>query len=249
MEIEFKQSFIEKWNRYFSNSELPISFYYTDDIDADAITAAKSEQRCLMSHLNKVRDGASIYFEANTIGCTGGKRYLGFSHKLRPNFDYFLSCGIEGELEGERYKKSPQIVHEVIKFQPPFESPGKYIVFKRWDNLNELDEPMVVIFFAHPDVLSGLFTLAGFEEVRADAVIVPFSSGCGSVVYHPYKEAHSENPRAVLGMFDVSARPFVPDNDLTFSIPMRKFIEMVNNMDESFLVTDSWLKIKQRIIK
>jgi hypothetical protein len=34
------------------------------------------------------------------------------------------------------------------------------IVFKRWDTLDEADSPEVVIFFAPPDVISGLFTLA-----------------------------------------------------------------------------------------
>lgn len=27
-----------------------------------------------------------------------------------PNFEYFLSCGIPGKLEGERYKKTPELV-------------------------------------------------------------------------------------------------------------------------------------------
>ena len=31
--------------------------------------------------------------------------YLGFSEKVRPNFEFFLSCGIQGKFEGERYKK------------------------------------------------------------------------------------------------------------------------------------------------
>jgi len=29
-----------------------------------------------------------------------------------PHFEYFLSCGIPGKLEGERYKKSPELVKE-----------------------------------------------------------------------------------------------------------------------------------------
>jgi hypothetical protein len=48
-------------------------------------------------------------------------------------------------------------------------------------------------------------------------------------------------------MFDVSARPFVPGDVLTFSAPMNKFSRMVENMEESFLVTDSWKKVQERI--
>jgi hypothetical protein len=48
-------------------------------------------------------------------------------------------------------------------------------------------------------------------------------------------------------MFDISARPFVDKYELSFSVPMKKLETMVNNMDESFLITGSWGKIKKRI--
>ncbi len=60
-------------------------------------------------------------------------------------------------------------------------------------------------------------------------------------------EAKKERPKAVLGMFDVSARPFVPEGLLTFAVPMKKFAGMVADMDESFLITPSWKKIEKRI--
>ena len=50
---------------------------------------------------------------------------------------------------------------------------------------------------------------------------------------YPYQEKDQSRPRGVLGMFDVSARPFVPDNKLTFAVPLNKFMSMVNNMEES----------------
>jgi hypothetical protein len=34
---------------------------------------------------------------------------------------------------------------------------------------------------------------------------------------------------------------------LTFSVPMQKFERMVANMDESFLITESWNKVKGRM--
>jgi hypothetical protein len=43
---------------------------------------------------------------------------------------------------------------------------AKYIVFKRWDKLETKDNPEVVIFYARPDVLAGLYTLASFDEVQ-----------------------------------------------------------------------------------
>jgi len=48
-------------------------------------------------------------------------------------------------------------------------------------------------------------------------------------------------------MFDVSARPCVPENVLTFAVPMNKFVRMIDDMEESFLITASWAKVNQRI--
>ena len=107
--------------------------------------------------------------------------------------------------------------------------------------------PGVVIFFATPDVLSGLFTLAGFDETRIEAVIAPFGAGCATIAQYPYLQGQMENPRAVLGLFDVSARPFVDEDVLTFAVPIGKFERMVGNMDESFLITGSWAKVRRRI--
>ena len=63
----------------------------------------------------------------------------------------------------------------------------------------------------------------------------------------PMDELASRHPHAVLGMFDVTARPWVSQDELTLSIPFPKFVSMVAYMDESFLITESWRKVKSRI--
>ena len=50
-------------------------------------------------------------------------------------------------------------------------------------------------------------------------------------------EGKTDRPRAILGMFDVSARPYVPADTLSFAVPMAKFQRMIDNMEESFLTT------------
>jgi uncharacterized protein (DUF169 family) len=248
MDIQIRDDFIAKWKKYFKSAELPIAYYYTDTAERALMPKlAKVLHRCVIADIMGVRKGKTLVLDNDAIGCAGGKRYLGFSQDLRPGFEFFLSCGIPGKMEGERYKKSPEIVKELLKNAKTFVAPKKYIVFKRWDELTETDSPDAVVFFAPPDVLSGLFTLAGFEESDANGVISPFSAGCGSIVGYPMLEAAAKRPRAVLGMFDVSARPFVPEGILTFSVPMKKFLRMVADMDESFLITPSWAKVKKRI--
>jgi hypothetical protein len=104
----------------------------------------------------------------------------------------------------------------------------------------------VVIFFAKPDVLSALFTLANFDELE-NKVYTPFGAGCSSIVQNPYLEKEKDSPRCVIGMFDISARPFVEKDVLTFAAPMKKFLTMVANIDESFLITRSWERVQKRI--
>ena len=247
MDAGLKERFIKNWNKYFPGADLPIGFYYTEVKYLQSMPKTPKGHRCILCDLAKVRNGKTLCFDVSSIGCGGGQRYLGFAEMKMPNFNYFLSYGIPGKLEGERYKKSPELVREHMKHQTPFEAPAKYMVFKRWDNMDYIDEPIVIIFFATPDVLSGLFTLASFDEAQPQSVIAPFGAGCATIVDHPYKELQSGQPRAVLGMFDVSARPYVPPGMLTFAIPWPKFIRMVNNMEESFLITKSWSKIKNRM--
>ncbi|MEG0499467.1 MAG: DUF169 domain-containing protein, partial [Alistipes sp.] len=111
----------------------------------------------------------------------------------------------------------------------------------------ETDRPDGVIFFAEPDVLSGLFTLANFNCRRTDAVITPFGAGCTSIFYHVYREQVEGTNRAILGMFDPSARKCVKSNLLSFAFPYNKFTEVMDYMEESFLSTRSWEIVRRRI--
>jgi len=123
------------------------------------------------------------------------------------------------------------------------------MVCKGWDKLGAIDQPSAVIFFAPPDVLSGLFALANFDRSDPDGVISPNGSGCSTIVNYPFWEAQTDQPRCVLGMFDVTARPQVPETYLTFTIPFMRFTQMVENMNESFLITTAWENLQARILQ
>jgi hypothetical protein len=128
-----------------------------------------------------------------------------------------------------------------------FKEPGIFIVFKGWDMLDESDEPDVVVFFAKPDVLSGLFTLANFDVGEPNGVFCPFTASCGSIVQYPYLAKGPGCARAVLCMFDVSAQLFVSGDVLSFAVPMNNLIKMIENMPESFLTTRAWSRVQKRI--
>jgi uncharacterized protein (DUF169 family) len=249
MDMLLKNKFLANWDKFVPTADLPFAFYYTNESKSLLAASAPSTRRCLLCDLAKVRSGQSVCFDIDSVGCPGGRRYLGFSQEVMPNFEYFLSTGIPGSLEGERYKKSPDLVKEAMAHAPRFKAPGRFVVFKRWDMLEEFDNPEVVIFYAAPDVLSGLFTLANFDEAEPNAVYTPFAAGCGTIVQYPLMENAAPRPRCVLGMFDVSSRPCVPAGILSFAVPFRKFISMVDHMEESFLITHSWELVRKRIEK
>jgi len=246
MDEERRDRFISEWRKYFGEAEMPIAVYFSDK---RAPKAAPSEGagRCIINMLPLVREGKPLCLSAEDRICGGAKRYLGFADEVgMPHFEYFLSYGIPGKVEGERYKKSPELVRESAKFSPSFKAPKPFIVFKRWDKLASSDTPEVVVFLADQDTIAGLFTLANFDEAEPNAVICPFGSGCSSIVYHPFVELRSSRPRCILGMFDISARPCIGENTLSFAIPFPKFQKMVDNMGESFLTTDSWKALRRR---
>ncbi|TSA25839.1 MAG: hypothetical protein D4R67_09180 [Bacteroidetes bacterium] len=247
MNTKIRDLFLKQWKSYFEDAELPIVFYYTDDPGTIPRAGLSTEWSCIICELNLVRKGKPRAWNVKSLGCGGARRYFGYEKGMRPNFEYFLSTGIPGEMEGERYIRTPEMVKEIMAGMKCIPAGGKYIVFKRFDQVVGSDEVQAVIFFATPDVLSGLFTLANFDCVDGLGVIAPFGSGCSSIVYHPYFENEKKDPKAVLGMFDVSARPCVPKDTLTFSVPIRKFKKMVSYMDQSFLITGSWEVVKKRL--
>jgi hypothetical protein len=66
--------------------------------------------------------------------------------------------------------------------------------------------------------------LAGFDEARSEAIFTPFGAGCSVIVQYHYLEKDSDLPRSVIGMFDISARPYVQEDILSFATPMKKII-------------------------
>jgi hypothetical protein len=70
-------------------------------------------------------------------------------------------------MEGERDKKSSELLLKAVNHMPKMEALGQFITCKGWDKLEECDAPELVAFCATPDILSGLFTVAHFEEAES----------------------------------------------------------------------------------
>ena len=247
MNESLKSGFISRWKKYFPGEQMPVALFYSTELH-NAEPAKKHESHhCIIADITRVFKGQPLAFNVNNIGCGGGLRYCGFADNLRPGFEYFLSCGIEGKMDGERYKKDPETVLELMKSAPKLKATATWLIAKPFEYLEADDYPEVILFFATPDVLAGLFTLANFDRSDLYGVKTPFSAGCGSIIQYPLLENRSENPDCILGMFDSSARPYVLAGLLSFAIPMKRFETLVGYMDDSFLTTGTWKVMEKRI--
>ena len=243
----------ETWKRFEETlglRESPLGIYYTND-KPEGVTPKEGISGCMIGLLQNARKkGKTVYFDKNHFGCPGGGYYMGFLEKARPDIEYFLSCGIPGELEGERYIKTPELARKYFGLMKPRPAPANYCVFKPIESFQQGNvKPEVVAFFAPPDILSGLFTLTNYALETTDAVYTPFGSGCSTILTYPLKEGEKEAPRAVIGMFDVSARPMVEKDTLTIAMSYSVFSKLLENVSDSFLQTESWKKVLHRIEK
>lgn len=242
----------EEWKNFKERvglRESPLGVYYSNE-KPEGVSPKEGISGCIIGLLQRARKrGETVFFDRTHFGCPGGGYYMGFLETPKPNIEYFLSCGIPGEMEGERYIKTPELAREFFKKMKPRPAPAPYCVFKPVEQFREEMKPEVVIFFGTPDILSGLFTLTNYALERSDGVFSPFGSGCSTILTYPLKEAEAAEPRAILGMFDVSARPMVEKEILTLSMPYSIFLKLLENAEGSFLKTESWKKVHQRISK
>lgn len=243
MQQTLRTAFVGRWVRYFGQSVLPAGLWYSDEDRYGAQSHRARGHSCVLSLLRPVWEGRTVVMSADTIGCAGGKRYAGFDGTPRPELADFLSCGVPGKFEGLRLKKRADLVHTQTDYES---ATGRFLVGKRIDTIEADEEPEVVVFLARPDALSALYHLAAFATAEPDAVICPQGAGCAQILHHPRAQAHRAEPRAILGMFDLSARPFVDPAVLSLAVPWVRFEQMANDMDASFLDTPGWRKLRDR---
>jgi uncharacterized protein (DUF169 family) len=257
----------------------PVAILWTEEKPAEAGEFKKGKWGCVMWMLARAAQGKTAVFTEDTYGCWGGGVGLGFGNQYLkfPGglecFYYFLSTGndqwergketagkikdfvtkdfLEDFLEGERYLKSPELVKDFVERMPMMDIPSKHVVFKPLNAVApEEERPEIVIFLAPPDQLSALVILANYGRQGTENVIIPYAAGCQTIGIFPYKEAQSENPRAVVGLTDISARENIRNQlgkDLfSFAFPWKMFLEMEGNVEGSFLQRRTWKVLSRK---
>ena len=254
----------------------PIGIVFTDEKPAKAKQFQEGKWGCTMFMLAAAVKGETAVFDKNTFGCQGGGTGLGFGNQYKnfPGgeacFRYFLSTGNEQWEEGrktaeqvkpylrpeayhhfmhgERYIKSPELVGDFLSNMPMTQIPTEYVVFKPLAEIDrEQEDLQVVVFLGNMDQVSALTVLANYGRAHSENVIFPFAAGCQAIGIHAFREAERDQPRAVLGLTDISARVYlkriIKEDVMSFAIPLALFLEMEANVEGSFLQQDTWQQL------
>jgi len=257
----------------------PVAILWTDKKPEGARQFKPGKWGCVMWLLAAAAKGKTAVFDQDTYGCWGGGVGLGFGNQYLkfPGglqcFHYFLSSGneqwaegrqaaekikpfvggsfLEDFLHGEGYLKSPQLVEQFVEAMPMMEVPAKYVALQPLDAVKaEGKAPEIIVFLAGPDQLFALVILANYHRPGTDNVTIPWAAGCQTIGIFPYREARSQNPRAVVGLTDISARKNLRgqlDGDLfSFAVPWKMFQEMEDNVAGSFLEKRTWNRLIEK---
>ncbi len=241
--------------------EEPMGVYYTDVEPSGGVSPASqkpisrsAEQKgeidwktvfgnfsCVMGIVWRARrKKTAAYFDREHFGCPGGAFYLGFMKPYLMMHPDFISVG-------ERYAESPDAAREFFERIDPCPAPARFCVIKPISLFHEDEQPLVVVFFARPEVLSGLFNLAAFLYRNTDAVHAPFGPGCSGIVTWPIRFIEEEKEYAVIGNFDPSCRKFLKTDELTFAVPFSMYTKMLDRFTESFLARETWKTTRKKI--
>jgi uncharacterized protein (DUF169 family) len=229
----------------------PVAVIFSDKKPENALQFKEGKWGCVISMLTAAAKGKIVALDRKTVRCMGGRTGVGFGNAYAENpgwIEYFLSTGKPGEYEGEAYKKTPELAKKMIERVPATSITFEYVILKPLNKVDPEKEKLeLVIFYANPDQLSALTVLANYGRPTNDNVAINMGSACSTVCLYPYQESQREMPKAVIGLTDVTARPYVDPDILAFTIPYKMFLEMEADVPGSFLEKKSWLKLRERI--
>lgn len=229
--------FVKLYTEYFGDAApLPIAVIYSDA----PMGELRDIKGCMFKQFHRAYNGEAVTFDSGNLACGGGKLYSGFT---RPPEGVFKFVSLY-----EKYKASPEIARGSIELIMPEISDKAYLNLLRVDRLEKFDDMEGLIFFANPDVMSGLFVWANYDTTDINSVQSPFGSGCSATISSIVNENRRGGKHCFIGLFDVSARPYFRPDIMSFSIPKSRFVEMCGTLSECCVSgAPAWLKVRKRI--
>jgi hypothetical protein len=202
-------------------------WYYAETMPEGARVFDRYNRTCMIEFIAKVQAGGSLCFSAGETGCSGASCYLGFTESSGDSGRFL--CEVEG------YKKSVELgeaFYESIQAPTP---KARHIVWQSCAAITDETDIEVINLWGSADMLSDMVTFANYDRPDNLNVVTPFASGCQSIWTMPCQERDATAPKAVVGCLDPSVRRWLPPGMLSFSLPARRFLEMIDNFRGSFL--------------
>lgn len=225
----------------------PVGMFYSDKLPEDAIGFKRKGNGCTVPLIFSSAKGKTVAFDKDTTGWECSAFFLGYKDWIFNGIECFLSNGSIIGRDGERFIKTKSQAKAFVKSFIPKSLNIKVTIFKPLENFVLHETPEIVIFFANPDQLSGLVNLLHYNlPEKDDLIITRFMSGCGSIVTLPMKYKNEGKLRAVWGMHDISARLRIPSELMTLTMPYNLLVNIYKDIDNSFIITDNWKRIKKR---
>ncbi len=223
----------------------PVAILFTDDKPDEAMQFREHKWGCVMALYNVVMKlGKTSAFDRDTYGCIGGGVGLCFGNTFKGSEDFMRK--LLADREG--YFKSHALADDFMDNLPYADIPYKYVIFKPLDQIDAAKEkPVLVSFPVNADQIAPLAMLVNYRRKGNDHVTAPFGSGCQSVCVLPYNEINKEYPRAIIGNLDLTSRKILPPDILTFTVPLKTFLEMEEDAPLGLFESEAWLKIAQRL--
>jgi len=243
---ELAESLKEK----FGLGNLPIGMFFSETKPENAISFKSKGNGCILPLIFKCAQGKTIAIDQDTTGWNCSAFYLGYQDWIFEGIECFLSDGVVNGREGERFIKTSKQAKSFVEFYQPKTLNTKVTVFKPMSEFEQDETPEIVIFFVNPDELSALVYLLHFNSPESeDRIVTRFISGCGSIVTLPMKLKSEGKMQAVWGMHDISVRRRLPKELMTLTMPYELLVEITKDIDQSFIITESWKAIKERNIE
>jgi hypothetical protein len=235
MDARIVKEGVRELSRYVPFKSPSTGWYYSKEKPRVSITFDDDTWTCMFKHIERLFLGERLCFSAQHTGCKYAAFYLGFE---KPGTGEGAFLGTQA-----RTKKTAEfgIEHYAsIQVPPPQED---YLVLERIADIDDNATIDVVNLWIDALSLTGLVTMANFDNPKNDGAVVPYAAGCQSIWTIPYKETFQASPGAVVGAMDPVVRGYMPADVLSFSVPANRLIEMCQDIPDSFLKLEQWTKL------
>lgn len=220
--------------------EIPLIGFYDSPVIQPfepLVQPGKKGHNCIFSFFEQWLEGRTLHLTKQNFGCGGAGHWIcGIEGRSREGYLDFL-------VNTEGLKSSFELMDAWLDHTKPYQQEHSNILIGplKPDQYSFLK---TITFFVNPDQLSALMIGAEYNRSPEEppAVIAPFGSGCMQMTA---LIGDLSKPSAIIGMTDIAARKFIPENLLAFGVTKAMFENLCKLDERSFLFKSFWKELKK----